>query len=121
MYDPDLLTHKRVDYISADKETKCEKCRRICVIFQPIFYLALIGVACFLLFSPKWPWSVTIRDGIQNDVITESSVYTSDALNDLVTDLPGLLDDIKVNHFSGYLDALEGRQIVCSYMHVHFM
>ena len=33
-----------------------------------------------------------------------SAFYTSDALNDQITELPGLNDEIAFNQFSGYLN-----------------
>ena len=103
------------------KENKCDKFRKYSSICYP-FALLLIIAGCILgLYHPFYAQVSSILSAIPHPFISlehrpsfhsMNKVYvTDDALADLVDTLPGLEAPPTFAHYSGYVDALEGRQI----------
>eukprot|EP01084_Bolivina_argentea_P251007 420807_1 len=105
--------------IEEDNLNKLRKCSLICHPISLIGILVLCVIA--LIFHPFYPnghsiLSITPHPFINTEHINtlhslDKTFLSREALSDQVSSLPGLDTDINFSHYSGYVDALNGKQI----------
>jgi len=109
-----------------DKDGICNKVRNFSLWCLPLSLAAILTVCVIALVHPFWDSSQTLIPSTSSHPFMEvehetASVLHSqnkkflanDALSDLIDTLPGLNTEVDLSYsqFSGYVDALEGRQI----------
>ena len=114
-----------LDAATNEKSGSCNKLRKIGLICQPIVLLAILTVCVIAYVYPFWDNNTTQSMTNSHPFITteqhpallhaniKQKYLTAQALSDLVTGLPGLDEEVTLNynHYSGYVDALDGRQL----------
>jgi len=102
-------------------ESCCNKLRNASLICQPLSLILLLAFCIFALLYPWWQSADVITHTTSSHPYIENNAKNLIAINDAVADvssdavgvLPGLSETISAQftQYSGYVDALDGRQL----------
>lgn len=120
-----------------EKDGYFNKLRKCSLICQPITLLVVLALCVIALVYPFWTGSgtntlsatsshpfitkheasyavgnVKLNEEEDSDASETVALYTEAALSDQISSLPGIESDaISFNHFSGYVEANDGREL----------
>lgn len=118
----------------SEKDSTCECFRKFGLACQPFALLSILALCIVALVYPFWDDGKSLlsqasnaRPFITKDAASNLALHatnkqflaeevpgmSTDAIDDMVSGLPGISMDAvsDITHYSGYVDALEGRQI----------